>query len=102
LQDLKVPHVNLGYLGTADLQREPLPPFTRLGPNQPVTGWIAISALEREHWPTGFLWLDAYKPLERVGKTIDLYYIPPGASRAATWRGSRAACDLPKKVARSA
>jgi hypothetical protein len=102
LQELKVPHVNLGYLGTADLQREPLPPFTRLGPNQPVTGWIAISALEREHWPTGFLWLDAYKPLERVGKTIDLYYIPPGASRTATWRGARAACDPPKKVARSA
>ena len=65
----------LAYLGTADLQREPLPPFTRLGPNKPVTGWIAISALEREHWPKGFLWLDAYKPLERVGKTIDLYYI---------------------------
>ena len=85
LQELKVPHVNLAYLGTADLQREPLPPFTRLGPNQPVTGWVAITALEREHWPQGFLWLDAYKPLERVGKTIDLYYIsqrsqPPPAT----------------------
>jgi len=77
LQELKVPRVNLAYLGTADLQREPLPPFTRLGPNQPTTGWVAISALEREHWPKGFLWLDAYKPLERVGKTIDLYYISP-------------------------
>jgi hypothetical protein len=24
----------------------------------------------------GYAWLDAYTPVARVGKTIDLYYIP--------------------------
>jgi len=77
LTALKVPSVSLAYQGTADLAREPLPPFTRIGPRQPATGWIAITALTREHEPLGYSWLDAYRPVERVGKTIDLYFIPP-------------------------
>ncbi len=76
LAELKVKNVSLAYAGTADLAREPLPPFTRLAPGQPTKGWIAISALAREHWLTGYAWLDAYRPIEKVGKTIDLYYIP--------------------------
>jgi hypothetical protein len=77
LTDLKVPSVSLAYQGTADLAREALPPFTRLGPRQPATGWIAITALTREHEPRGYAWLDPYRPVERVGKTIDLYFVPP-------------------------
>ncbi|HEY4214280.1 MAG TPA: glycosyltransferase family 39 protein [Steroidobacteraceae bacterium] len=79
---LKVPRINLAYIGTADLDREPLPPFTRLAPFTPTTGWVAITALAREHWPKGYEWLNAYKPMQQVGKTIDLYYIaarPPSA-----------------------
>ena len=72
---LKVPRINLAYIGTADLDREPLPPFTRLAPYTPTTGWVAVTALVREHWPKGYEWLDAYTPIERIGKTIDLYYI---------------------------
>ena len=75
LAALKVPKINLAYIGTADLDREPLPPFTRLAPYTPTTGWVAVTALVREHWPKGYEWLDAYTPIERVGKTIDLYYI---------------------------
>jgi hypothetical protein len=77
LAELKAPSVSLAYQGTADLAREQLPPFTRLGPRQPATGWIAITALTRGHEPLGYSWLNPYRPVERVGKTIDLYFIPP-------------------------
>ncbi len=68
--------LSLAYQGTADLTREPLPPTTRLPPGHPTTGWVAISALAREHGIRGYAWLEAYQPIERIGKTIDLYYIP--------------------------
>ncbi|MBS0416578.1 MAG: glycosyltransferase family 39 protein [Proteobacteria bacterium] len=77
LVELKVPSVSLAYQGTADLAREPLPPFVRLPPRQPATGWVAITALTREHETLGYTWLSAYRPVERVGKTVDLYFIPP-------------------------
>lgn len=77
LAELKVPSVSLAYQGTADLSREALPPFVRLPPRQPTTGWVAINALTREHQPVGYAWLSAYRPVERVGKTFDLYFIPP-------------------------
>jgi len=76
LSELKVSHLSFAYLGTADLAREPLPPNKPLLPRQRATGWIAITALAREHEPIGYAWLSAYKPVQRVGKTIDLYYIP--------------------------
>jgi hypothetical protein len=62
--------------GTADLSREPLPPLQLLPPVRRVSGWVAITALAREHDDAGYAWLDGYPPRERVGKTIDLYYIP--------------------------
>ena len=76
LAELKVKQLSLAYQGTADLTREPLPPTTRLPPGHPTTGWVAISALAREHGIRGYAWLEAYQPIERIGKTIDLYYIP--------------------------
>jgi hypothetical protein len=83
LSELKVPAIHLAYSGTADLAREPLPPYTLLPGRQPVTGWVAITALTREHEPARWAWLDAYKPVERVGKTIDLYFIPAAAGQSA-------------------
>jgi hypothetical protein len=74
---IKIPKLNLAYRGTANLARESLPPFVIMPPWKPVTGWVAISALAVVHDPKGYAWLDAYKPLELVGKTIELYYIPP-------------------------
>jgi hypothetical protein len=74
--ELQIPHLNLAYRGSADLAREPLPPLHILPPSQPVTGWVAVSALARTRNPADYAWLKAYQPLERVGKTIDLYYIP--------------------------
>ncbi|MGQ7370431.1 hypothetical protein ACTGW3_12740, partial [Streptococcus suis] len=77
LAELRVPRVSLAYQGTADLSKEALPPFVRLPPRQKTTGWVAINALTREHEAAGYAWLDAYRPVERIGKTIDLYNIPP-------------------------
>jgi 4-amino-4-deoxy-L-arabinose transferase-like glycosyltransferase len=77
LAELKVPSVSLAYRGTADLSKEALPPFVQLPPRRPATGWVAITALTREHEPVGYAWLDAYRPVERIGKTIDLYFIAP-------------------------
>ncbi len=73
---LKIPHLALAYRGTALLSREPLPPFTDLPPHQPTSGWVAISELARTRNPDDYAWITAYQPVERVGKTIDLYYIP--------------------------
>jgi 4-amino-4-deoxy-L-arabinose transferase-like glycosyltransferase len=73
---IKVPRLNLAYRGTTDLSRDGLPPTSIMPPWHPVTGWIAISALAREHDIAGYAWLDAYKPVERIGKSIDLYYVP--------------------------
>jgi 4-amino-4-deoxy-L-arabinose transferase-like glycosyltransferase len=76
LADLRIRQVSLAYGGTADLAREPLPSFQRLPPGQHVTGWVAITALARAHEPNGYAWLQAYRPVERIGKTVDLYDIP--------------------------
>ncbi|HEY6924766.1 MAG TPA: glycosyltransferase family 39 protein, partial [Steroidobacteraceae bacterium] len=73
---IKIPLLNLAYRGTADLAREALPPYVVMPPWKQVTGWVAISALAKEHDPKGYAWLDAYQPMEWVGKTIKLYYIP--------------------------
>jgi hypothetical protein len=75
---IKIPLLNLAYRGTADLTREALPSYVVLPPWKQVTGWVAISALAKEHDPKGYAWLDAYQPVEWVGKTIKLYYIPRG------------------------
>ena len=76
LAELKVKSFSFAYLGTADLTRETFPKLTRLSPGQPTTGWVAITALARVHGGTGYAWLDSYAPVERVGKSIDLYFVP--------------------------
>src|SRR5580692_166413 len=67
---LGIPRLSLAYRGTADLSREPLPPFVSLAPRQPTTGWVAISELARTRDPAGYAWLAAYRPVERIGKSI--------------------------------
>ena len=76
LAELKVHSFSFAYLGTADLKRETFPALTRLPPGHPTTGWVAITALARVHAQAGYAWLDAYAPVERIGKSIDLYFIP--------------------------
>jgi 4-amino-4-deoxy-L-arabinose transferase-like glycosyltransferase len=74
--EIKIRELNLAYRGTADLAREKLPPYVVMPPWKPSHGWIAISMLAKVHDPKGYAWLDAYKPMEWVGKTIELYYVP--------------------------
>jgi hypothetical protein len=73
---LRIARLSLAYRGTADLTREPLPPLVILPPHQRAIGWVAVSALARTRNRGDYAWLSAYRPLERIGKTIDLYYIP--------------------------
>jgi hypothetical protein len=58
-----------------------MPPYVVLPPWKQVTGWVAISELAKVHDPQGYAWLEAYQPFERIGKTIDLYYIPAARNR---------------------
>jgi hypothetical protein len=73
---LHIGHLNLAYRGSADLRREPLPQLHILPPGERATGWVAVSELARTRNLSDYDWLDAYRPVERVGKTIDLYYVP--------------------------
>jgi len=52
-----------------------------LPPHQTTTGWIAISFLCLKVGELGdpidsYAWLERYKPVVRVGRSILLYYIP--------------------------
>jgi hypothetical protein len=73
---LRIPFLNLAYRGTADLAQEPLPPYRVLPPRRPVRGWVAISQLARTRNPADYAWLEPYPPVERIGRSIDLYYVP--------------------------
>jgi len=78
-----IPQISVAAWTTADLTRLGLR-FEILQPFKPVTGWVAISirseklgdAFHFSYPPTAFAWLSAYQPVEQIGRTIRLYYIP--------------------------
>jgi 4-amino-4-deoxy-L-arabinose transferase-like glycosyltransferase len=72
----RVPSLHIAYRGSADLSREHLPPYQLLVRAQRVTGWIAIDMLAMKESGDGYAWLSDYQPVQRVGKSIDLYYLP--------------------------
>jgi 4-amino-4-deoxy-L-arabinose transferase-like glycosyltransferase len=76
LRERGIERVAIAYSGSADLARHDLPEFTLLEPYKPVKGWVAISLCERECRSDGsHAWLKRYKPVARIGRSIDLYYI---------------------------
>ena len=105
LRERGVPGLSLAYFGTADVRTFSMPPFRELPPYENVVGWIAISVHNLElppgalisYDPSGvtyssipvglagsvraeggpFSWLKSYSPIERVGRSILLYYINP-------------------------
>jgi hypothetical protein len=97
-----ISRLSLAIWSSADMQRAGLPSFEVLQPSTRVSGWIAISdrslrlgdVLHESHGPYAYRWLENYRPLERVGQTIRLYYIPavsastdaPVDSAIAKWR----------------
>jgi hypothetical protein len=97
LRERQVSELWIAYFGKADLCRHGLPPARWLAPGRRVTGWVALSEMQRvgllvpqfegedpcdrsrlvwrEGVGDGYAWLDAYEPLVRVGRSIRLYYI---------------------------
>lgn len=83
LHDRGISEIKIKYNGSAgiDLTEFPLPKMQELIPYQHETGWIAISifslTLGTGQTPYDqFAWLRQYQPVEHVGKSILLYYVP--------------------------
>jgi 4-amino-4-deoxy-L-arabinose transferase-like glycosyltransferase len=86
LKELGVQEVSLAYFGTAIPARHGLPAFKPLRAYQRTTGWVAVSLhmmtiqavmtqQARGTPATPVSWLDWERPVTRVGKSIDLYYV---------------------------
>jgi hypothetical protein len=78
LHEVGAKEVTLKYFGSALLEKAALPAYWDLDPRKPAKGWVAISVhyLYLEHAHDGsFDWLKRYTPRERIGKSIDLFYI---------------------------
>ena len=87
LRARRVPAVSLAYAGSATVAEHGLPPIRWLEPHRPVTGWVAASlyslklgSLDRPGHDD-FAWLERYRPVARVGRSIRLYYIPTDSPR---------------------
>jgi hypothetical protein len=76
LKERRISSAHLAIHTSADLRRHDFPPFSMLYPGEPATGWIAISEQVRAFYCAGYRWLDAYKPVGRIGHSIALYHIP--------------------------
>jgi hypothetical protein len=72
----------IAYAGSADLDRHDLPPYRLLPPRRPVAGWVAISLYDLKLGPVDaattddFAWLEAYRPVATVGRSIRLFHVP--------------------------
>jgi 4-amino-4-deoxy-L-arabinose transferase-like glycosyltransferase len=75
-RELRIDKLSFLYFGNAELARHginavPLEPYRRTG------GWLAVSetalALTADRF--AYAWLDDYKPVRRIGKSIRLYHI---------------------------
>jgi dolichyl-phosphate-mannose-protein mannosyltransferase len=98
-RDLKARNVtsfNLAVWSSAEMGQMGLPKFGVLQPFQPVNGWVAVSARSvrfgdvlHTTYPLGSLsWLEKYTPVTTVGRTISLYYIPPGSESSRNISGN--------------
>jgi hypothetical protein len=83
LKKRNIRELALQYNGSVgiDMNQFNLPPHSVLKPYQKTTGWIAISIFNLQLGTTQapydqFTWLKQYQPVEKVGKSIWLYYIP--------------------------
>jgi hypothetical protein len=79
LHERGIQEFSIAYFGTAFLEKYNLPHWEPLSPTQPTRGYIAVSLhrLNIDYSKNGsFAWLKSYTPVERIGKSIDLFYIP--------------------------
>ncbi len=84
MRQLNVPSVAFTYFGTAELNRFDLPPNHEISCQEELSGYVAISASQlylarpvANQCPQRFVDLSNTKPVERIGKSIFLYYFPP-------------------------
>jgi 4-amino-4-deoxy-L-arabinose transferase-like glycosyltransferase len=86
LKRRRVDYLHMACLYTGDDTRLGLPNWDGLEPYQPVKGWVAVSqtmlrnygwmvAQQQGRADLAFAWLDRYKPVARVGRSILLYRI---------------------------
>ena len=76
LEKRGVTSLALDYNGSADPARHDLPEFETLVPGKPVTGWVAVSLFHLAWNGNGYAWLRDQDPVARVGRSINLYFIP--------------------------
>jgi hypothetical protein len=77
LETLEVTDLAIAYFGTADLEAAGLPPRRRLDPFTRTSGWVAASRTLLALEP-GYAWLREQAPEKVVGRSIELYFLPPG------------------------
>lgn len=80
LKQRRVDRVHLALHTSADLRKHDFPPFETMYPGEPTTGWVAVSQQMRAFYCAGYSWLDAYRPVARIGASILLYYVPGPAA----------------------
>jgi 4-amino-4-deoxy-L-arabinose transferase-like glycosyltransferase len=91
LKARKVSHITLALWTSTDMSQADLPTFQVAQASEPVAGWFAISLralrtgdLFHESYPqNAFDWLKSYQPVQQVGSTILLYYIPDASISSA-------------------
>jgi len=80
LKQRGIQDLSIAYFGTMPLEKADLGHFELLSPTQITRGYVAVSLhrLNMDYRKDGsFAWLKAYQPIERIGKSIDLFYIAP-------------------------
>jgi len=88
LHNRYISDVELAIFSSADMERSGLPHHELPDPTTRPQGWIAVSARPlrtgsgiREVLPPNyFAFLEAYRPVANIGKSIRLYYVPAADS----------------------
>jgi 4-amino-4-deoxy-L-arabinose transferase-like glycosyltransferase len=84
LRARQIDSVQMVYWGTADPRRHVAANIDRLQPDRPRAGWVAASLYPLYVDSTGkWNWLRDRRPVERVGKSINLYFLTPGGADSA-------------------
>jgi hypothetical protein len=72
VRERRIAHLWLAYFGTADVARH-IASTEALPAGREADGWIAVSEMKMDQ----YRWLERYRPAQRIGKSIRLYFVPP-------------------------
>jgi hypothetical protein len=75
--------IALAYFGTASFPAVGLPQARAATPSERPRGWLAVSETFRHGVYDDYRWVNAYRPVERVGRSILLYDFSAPAPTAA-------------------